>query len=729
MHYNVHSLVPLLFVSFILHESGAEKGGNYCTFNATTEVATCKGHGTMDTIPKLSPNVTHLIISHGKFSNVTRNTFLNLKQDSINVLKMTNCGIKLIAKDAFKNFTKMKHLDLSKNNEGLNATNIAEMMSHSLNHSKITHLFFNNMGWNELPPEMFVGLISTNITKIELTHNFIRQITEDTFRPLKSLQELDLSWNGISDNRINFKGMSQLKKLSLAGNWFLYFPNFCDENNKSIIPNLVELHLEYSKILTLYKPITCLDNLENLNLTGLSLRLLYANTFAQLKKLRKLTLFKLGSQLFIINSTAFNCSSLEELAFSVAVGYDFTEKNTHHFNLSEIFSHCRNLKRLDLSYNKLELSDTNLRKMFQPLGKLKTLILRDMHMYHIPDNLSGIFPDLEYLDLSNNEIKTWNRPFAYFEKLKNLSLNGNKISTIHDTSFPTSWMTAYGTLNRLELRDNPFVCICDLTWFRQWIDRSKGYNISTDKAEWLCSDSNIAVLEYHPEKFAYCLLTFIVTSCVALFIILFSCFIVYTCRWRIRLKIYKWRRKRGKYKRLSNSDQCLYDCYVVYSYDDINWIKTFLIPNMEDVYNRCLCINDRDFPIGVDLSNHMINSIESSRAVLFIISDNFTRDKWCHFQLDVARHMYVTEGKPIMIPILLQDISFKYITGSVYKAVYNISSCLRWTEGRHSEQLFWAGILDAIPIAEENSGLRDLFSEQSVDTLDSGIQDSLIVNS
>jgi Leucine-rich repeat (LRR) protein len=75
--------------------------------------------------------------------------------------------------------------------------------------------------------------------------------------------------------------------------------------------------------------------------------------------------------------------------------------------------------------------------MFQPLGKLKTLILRDMHMYHIPDNLSGIFPDLEYLDLSNNEIKTWNRPFAYFEKLKNLSLNGNKISTIHDTSFPS----------------------------------------------------------------------------------------------------------------------------------------------------------------------------------------------------------------------------------------------------------------------------------------------------
>ena len=82
-----------------------------------------------------------------------------------------------------------------------------------------------------------------------------------------------------------------------------------------------------------------------------------------------------------------------------------------------------------------------------------------------------------------------------------------------------------------------------------------------------------------------------------------------------------------------------------------------------------------------------------------------------------------------MIPILLQDISFKYITGSVYEAVYNISNCLRWTEGRHSEQLFWAGILDAIPIAEENSGLRDLFSEQSVDTLDSGIQDSLIVNS
>jgi hypothetical protein len=62
--------------------------------------------------------------------------------------------------------------------------------------------------------------------------------------------------------------------------------------------------------------------------------------------------------------------------------------------------------------------------------------------------------------------------------------------------------------------------------------------------------------------------------------------------------------------------------------------------------------------------------------------------------------------------------SFKYITESVYKAVHNISSCLRWTEGRHSEELFWAGILDEIPISEEYSDLRVLFSEQSVDTLD-----------
>jgi hypothetical protein len=94
---------------------------------------------------------------------------------------MTSCGIKSIAKDAFKNFTKMERLDLSKNYEGLNATIIAEMMSHSLNHSTIIHLYFNNMGWNELPPKMFVRLISTNITKIELTHNFITQIKEDTF--------------------------------------------------------------------------------------------------------------------------------------------------------------------------------------------------------------------------------------------------------------------------------------------------------------------------------------------------------------------------------------------------------------------------------------------------------------------------------------------------------------------------------------------------------------------
>jgi hypothetical protein len=50
---------------------------------------------------------------------------------------MTSCGIQFIAKDAFKNFTKMEHLDLSGNYEGLSATNIAEMMSHSFLSQKL----------------------------------------------------------------------------------------------------------------------------------------------------------------------------------------------------------------------------------------------------------------------------------------------------------------------------------------------------------------------------------------------------------------------------------------------------------------------------------------------------------------------------------------------------------------------------------------------------------------
>jgi Leucine-rich repeat (LRR) protein len=86
--------------------------------------------------------------------------------------------------------------------------------------------------------------ILVKFLKASFAINFIPQ----PFRPLTSLQELDLSWNGISDNQINFTDMWQLKNLSLAGNWFLFFPNFCDKNNKSIMPNLVELHLENSKI-------------------------------------------------------------------------------------------------------------------------------------------------------------------------------------------------------------------------------------------------------------------------------------------------------------------------------------------------------------------------------------------------------------------------------------------------------------------------------------------------
>jgi uncharacterized protein YjbI with pentapeptide repeats len=95
--------------------------------------------------------------------------------------------------------------------------------------------------------------------------------------------------------------------------------------------------------------------------------------------------------IFITKSTAFNSSSLEELAFSVAVGYHFTEKNIRHFNLSGIFIHCRNLTRLDLSYNNLKLSDTNLRKIIRKvkvfqIRKYFPKIIRNAMHIHILEN-------------------------------------------------------------------------------------------------------------------------------------------------------------------------------------------------------------------------------------------------------------------------------------------------------------------------------------------------------
>ncbi|VDI04325.1 toll-like receptor 3 [Mytilus galloprovincialis] len=600
--------------------------------------------------------------------------------------------IQLISKDAFKGLNKVIEFDLSGNN-GLVSEVIAESL-HSMSVSRIKRLYLTHIELTHLPMNMFDGLISTHISEIYLNHNFIKSLDGEVFRKLIHLRILDLSWTGISDYNYNFVGLSSLETLSLSGTLFSKVPNFCN-GNQSYLPNLKRLDLGNSNINSLFT-FACLDNLRTLHLMELSLRLLNNNTFSKLRSLEVLNLDRLGTHLQRIEPEAFSSKSLKKLTFSVTSILYFNEYNIERFHPRSLFFNCNQLEFLDLSNTRFQLSEYHWFQIFKPLTRLKELRLKNAKIGNLPTFKQNIFPVLEKLNLASNRIPSWkdSETFNEIKYLRILNLRGNRISLINKTSFPESWNNGKGSLKTLLLVGNPFSCTCGLAWLRQWMDTTSAKNITTDKHVWRCSISNSKVLEYYPMQTFPCLVTYIIPSLMALFAILVTTFICYIFRFQIKLKLYRCKSRRDGYNSISNKGY-VFDSFVAYSYNDLNWVKQHLIPKLETHHHLKLCIRDRDFRPGTVFSDHITENIEASRTFLLILSDNFARDKWCKFQLDIANHIGISRGDLTIVPVILKYISFKSLNESIYNVINN-TDCMVWSEDGSASEFFWTKVVECI---------------------------------
>ncbi|CAC5381637.1 unnamed protein product [Mytilus coruscus] len=193
----------------------------YCKLLNTSFV--CDGNKTMKRIPVIPHNITRLTIRNGNFSHVTRETFDNVENSSVTILKLKICMIQFISEDAFIGLGKVVEFDLS-GNDALVPEVIAESL-HSLSFSRIEKLYLKQMNLINLPTNMFAGLISTNVSEIYLNNNLIKSLDGEIFKELIHLRKLDLSWTGISDWDYNFTGLSSLETLLLSGTWFFKIPN------------------------------------------------------------------------------------------------------------------------------------------------------------------------------------------------------------------------------------------------------------------------------------------------------------------------------------------------------------------------------------------------------------------------------------------------------------------------------------------------------------------------
>jgi hypothetical protein len=74
--------------------------------------------------------------------------------------------------------------------------------------------------------------------------------------------------------------------------------------------------------------------------------------------------------------------------------------------------------------------------------------------------------------------------------------------------------------------------------------------------------------------------------------------------------------RRRRYKPSPNRRE--FDAYISYSHNDITWVKEFH-DNLESMGFK-LCLDEKTFIVGEPIGENIIQAIDSSRKVIFIIT-------------------------------------------------------------------------------------------------------------
>ncbi|XP_014203572.1 leucine-rich repeats and immunoglobulin-like domains protein 3 isoform X2 [Copidosoma floridanum] len=454
--------------------------GNQCPVECSClgNAVICKDLQLVGAPNDLPPWTENLILKGNNFSNLEFNVLLNLP--------------------------KLQELDVNSNvlvdNFTLTLSNETQLKWLKLNKNRLTRI---------------PALKLLHLTHLSLSHNKIDVINQVSY---PELQYLDLSNNKIYKIQKSTFFTSQLRSLNLNSNQLKNIEN----DSFKYLSSLQELRLNKNHLLDLKDYLRKLDKLRILEVNRNQLREVEALTFKEMRSLEKLHLKR--NKIDSLNDGAFwQLNSLIELQLDynalnvVSKGALFGLDHLLIFTLShnkissiepQSWEMCKEIKELDLSYNELNrierLSFAALRKLrklqldhnsvlyiaegaFKDLISLKVLELNSNKISYIVEDAIGIFVplnQLQKLGIAYNQIKSIHKnAFSGLTQITELDLTGNNITSIQENAFST--MTS--TLTSLKINTSTLFCDCGHQWLSVWL-HSKRYsdtNIQCGYPHWL----------------------------------------------------------------------------------------------------------------------------------------------------------------------------------------------------------------------------------------------------
>jgi hypothetical protein len=97
-----------------------------------------------------------------------------------------------------------------------------------------------------------------------------------------------------------------------------------------------------------------------------------------------------------------------------------------------------------------------------------------------------------------------------------------------------------------------------------------------------------------------------------------------------------------------------YDVFISYSHRDAEWVRNWLLPRLERA-GLSVCIDFRDFQIGVPSLVNMERAAERSQRTLLVLTPNWVQSEWTNFEALMIQTQDPVGLRRRMLPLMLEE--------------------------------------------------------------------------
>ena len=385
-----------------------------------------------------------------------------------------------------------------------------------------------------------------------------------------------------------------------------------------------------------------------------------------------------------------------------------------------------------LSDNKLgsdpcgDFQTTHFMDFLKPLWNLTDLYLDGNIMeYDLPPDLLPNQTKLQSLHLLYMALTNLTFGIGHLKDLSFLDISHNKIqclytSTIRDINTIIHYTPERRNISNifeLNLSHNRLRCTCSCLEFYLWMRNVHPYITFTDLESYHCTFDNgekdqLSNLEIIVEKLQHqCVSTDwtpverIVITILFNYILILMTTTLFRFRHTLRYIWLKYKMHREYLERHILDPEYRFDTFISCERTDAIWVKRNFLPKLENEQTGLkFCVAQRDFIVGATIIDNIVRSINQSRKVVYVISQNFLKSGWCKEELLIGHQESLSRGKNILICIFMLDIIHNQLSDRL-RFILNHVTCIKWPRDPAAQQVFWIilhrALLDGHPNENE----------------------------